>query len=62
MKNADPPRVSCERLHRDVMDGARLLRRRHPANGALMAFQSAAQNRGVELTAPARSWEASAAI
>ena len=56
------PRVSCERLHRDVMDGARLFRRRYPADGALMAFQSEALNYGVELTAPARSWEASTTV
>lgn len=56
------PRVSCERLHRDMMDGACLFRRRDPADGALMAFQSEALNYGVELMAPARSWEASTTI
>lgn len=61
-KNADWPRVSSERLHRDVMDGARLFPRRVPANGALMAFQSAAPNYGVELMAPAHSWEASTTV
>jgi len=44
------------------MDGARLFPRRDPANGALMAFQSEAPNYSVELTAPARSWEASTTV
>ncbi len=61
-KNVDWPRVSCERLHRDVMDGARLFPRRVPANGALMAFQSEALNYGVELMAPAHNWEASTSV
>lgn len=55
-KMQNEPRVSCERLHRDMMDGACLFRRR------LMAFQSEALNYGVELMAPARSWEASTTI
>lgn len=56
------PRVSCERLHRDMMDGVCLFRRRDPADSALMAFQSEALNYGVELMAPACSWEASTTI
>lgn len=46
----------------DVMDGARLFHRRDPANGALMAFRSAALNYRVGLMAPAHSCKASTAI
>ena len=58
-KNAD---VSCGRLHRDVMDGARLFPQTRPRKWCFMPFQSAALNYSVELVASAHSWEASAAV
>lgn len=50
------------RLHWDMMDGARLFPRHDPANCTLMVFQSEALNYSVELTAPAHSLEATTAV